>query len=175
MLLRQEIMALPEQERLPYALELLEEMTGSKLENQMWLKEKYRLSMTEANLFLMLNNNSPRTMTREAIFKSIWGDTEVEISIISVMVCNIRKKGLTISNNWGIGYFVPDRIEVGESMKYVEANRMKVWTAENDADLIAMVKAGSSLRSMAYETDRTERAVNDRIRRLKSDGKLSCE
>lgn len=172
MTLREEVMALPFSERLPYALELLDELSGNQFTKQIWLKKTYGLAMQESNLFLALNNNSPRVMTKEALFKAICGNSDVELKIVDVLICKIRKKGLKIVTHWGVGYSVDEKIEVGEMNNVEEEKSGKPWTADNDNDLIFMVKNSSGLRSMAYELGRSERSVSDRIRILRAKGKL---
>lgn len=172
MSVRDDVMSLPAEERLSYALELLEELLESKLEKQVWLKKNFNLTPMQAQLFLLLNKNSPRVVTKEAILRLIWGDSDVDCKIVDVLVCHIRRKGLSIATHWGVGYSVPKVIDVGENTKPSEVNRTKPWTAENDSDLISMLKSKSSLHVIAYELERTERGIKDRIKHLRSEGRL---
>lgn len=169
---REDLLSLPAEERLEYALDIIEEITGTKKKSLWWVMENYGLTKTEAQLFLMLNNNFPRIVSIEALYNTIWGDTDAAPEIVRVYVCKMRSKGLKIITHWGVGYSVEEYVDVGEAEVPDEMNKSKKWTEEEDLDLITMVQSKSSLRSMAYEFDRTERAVKERIMKLRKQGRI---
>jgi DNA-binding winged helix-turn-helix (wHTH) protein len=165
--LRDEVMSLPEKERLKYALELIDELSGSDTEKQFWVSDKLGLTAQQAQIFLVLNAAAPNCVPRSVIFTSVWGrDSDVEVKIVDVFICHMRAKGLAINTHWGVGYSLANKIEVGEMTPEI-ANRGRRWTEQDDKDLAEMVANGSSIRAMAYELDRTERGINERIMRLK--------
>lgn len=163
---RKTIMALPAAERLEYALTLLDELTGADTGEQVWVERELGLSPQQARFFLILNAAAPRTVTKAALFDAVWGESDTNPKIVDVIVCYMRAKNIEIITDRGKGYALKERIEIGTMTPEI-VNRGRPWTAENDADLANMLANGSTLRAMAYELDRTERGVNERIALLK--------
>ena len=69
------------------------------------------LTKTETDLFLALDRNRSRTLSRERIMTLLYGgqiDEEPDMKIIDVLVCKIRRKlkgfPVLIENSWGRGY-----------------------------------------------------------------------
>lgn len=172
MSLRDEIMELPPQERLAYALEIIDEMTGSKVTQQTWAMESLNLTAMEATFFLTLNNNSPRVLSAENLLNMVWPRGEVVGSVVNVMVHKLRKKGIKIENLHGAGYFIEDKMEIGDSKSQRHLKNNMPWTDRDEEDLLIMINNGSSLESMVHETERGLRAVRERIRKLKKERSL---
>jgi DNA-binding winged helix-turn-helix (wHTH) protein len=170
--LREQVMSLPAEDRLTYALDLLEDLSGQKVERETWLMTKKGLSRTEAKVLLAINSRSPNPVSREAIYTSVWCGSEVGIRIVDVILSRLRAKGFKIKTHYCFGYRLEEPLEIGEMAAYEEKNRGEPWSEQDDSDLIRMQKNGYSLRAMAYEMDRTERAVNDRLRHLRNRGLL---
>lgn len=167
MSLRSEIMDLPAADRLQAALDMLDLMAGEDIGQIAWLRRNMGLEPMSARVLIILNNAFPRAVSKDAIYMAIWGsDSDVIPKIIDVMICKLRKKGVIIETVWGYGYALPERVEIGTEVAREEARQHLRWTDENDSDLRAMCRNGSSVRAMAYELERTERAVLERIRLL---------
>lgn len=70
------------------------------------------LTKQEFDLFRFLLDKKGSTATKEAIFDHLYqlGNEDVEIKIIDVFVCKLRKKigriGLRIGTAWARGYFL---------------------------------------------------------------------
>lgn len=170
--IRDEVMSLPADERLPYALRMLDELMDGDIMAQSWLMENMGLTLTEAKLFYLLNKNSPRVVPNGTIVNSLWPHGDIDASMIKVLICKLRNKGLSIKTQWSVGYSVEHKIEIGAPSEVVPVNRGRPWTDDHDADLITMVRSGSSLGSISYELDRSVRGVKDRIRELKNAGRM---
>jgi len=76
---------------------------------------KIILSKTEFNLLVLFVKNKGVTLSRDAIFDSIWGfESESDLTIVDVYVRFLRKKvdeefkKQLIKTVWGIGYRLSD-------------------------------------------------------------------
>ena len=170
--IREEVMALPTEERLPYALKMLDDLLNGNIMQQSWLMENLGLTLTEAKLFWMLNANSPRIVSNEVIMNTMWPSGDIDGSMVKVMICKLRNKGLNIKTHWAVGYSVEEKVEIGEPETLHLVNRGRPWTEQHDEDLISMVKSKSTIGSIAYELDRSQRGVQIRITELKKAGRL---
>ena len=169
-----DIFSLPSNERLGYAMEIINTLTGSGGEDQMFFSS-FGLTNSQKQVAAMLNNNPARTLTREMIYMALYGgDGDVDMKIIDVFICKIRAKIPDwIETVWGAGYritkpfevdatdVVPRRSKAGPTIKHNIR-----WSLKEDETLSEMFGNGSALWAMSDELDRTERSVSDRIRVL---------
>jgi DNA-binding winged helix-turn-helix (wHTH) protein len=161
---RDQIMELPPGERLAAALHMIEEMAGKPADKRAWLMEEWKLSTTEASIFLFLNQNAGKVVYKDRLFAAVWGaDPEVEIKILDVMICKLRKKcPATIATVWGVGYRLEEAFDI-PTVHPVMVEKVRVeWTTEQDQDLMHMIASGSSLQSICEETGRSPRGIRDR-------------
>lgn len=175
MSIRAEIMDLPQEERLHYALDLLEQFTGDGDRGQIaWLRRHFGLSKAKARVLLALNAAYPRMMTHEGILQCLPRGAEDDYqsnNLASVYISHIRAAlakagGPGVELIWGQGYRLTEKLDVGSIDYKGPFRRSCAWSEENDADLRRMAENGSDLAAMAYELERTERAVLERMRAL---------
>lgn len=176
MTLRAEIMALPDRDRLPAALNLLDDLYGQNDRRIAWVKERFKLSRSLAVVMLVLSASAPRIVPRDAIYTALYGmDGERDPKIVDVLICKLRKKlapeGITIATAWGDGWrmFAPIAMPDAADLPQGSSPALKWlrWNGQDDADLRRMVASGSDLSAIADEMDRSERSIRDRIRHLR--------
>lgn len=110
--IRARIMALPEGERLDYALQLLEDLTGDQMALAS-LAERYRLSATEAKVLAVLDRSFPRMVSRDHLFVSCWGyESPVEDKIVDVYLAKLRRKigRDRLETRFGQGWRLTERV-----------------------------------------------------------------
>lgn len=113
--LRKEVMALPKEERLDYALKLLDKFCASDKETLVKWRQAFGLTPSEAKLSEILNNAYPRPLEKQTIYVAIYGhDAEVEEKIVDVFVSKARAKGVKIDLVWGFGYRMSEKVEFTE-------------------------------------------------------------
>lgn len=188
--LRSEIMALPEAERLPWALSIIDRLTDPDVAARAALRAAWRLTEREAQLVHYLAACAPMTATPGMIHTAIYGSLgDPDIRIVNVFVCKARAKMRTagaearIINEWGFGYrfegalppppsraladVLGTRVVADEGGAGLRPSRVgDVWTDQDLADLRRMVESGSSMAALVAEFDRSERAIQDRVRQL---------
>lgn len=106
MRLRDEIMALPEGDRLAAALDYLEAVTGQAEARIVALQARFGLTRTEAAVLSVLDARAGRVVSREAIFLAVWGEAEVDMKIVDVVLCKLRRRlpEGTVRTAWGRGW-----------------------------------------------------------------------
>jgi DNA-binding response OmpR family regulator len=105
--LRESILALPPQERLGAALDLIDDLTGANGAAVLALQQRYGLTSREAEVLDALNRASPRALGREPLFLMVWGhDSEVGEKIVDVYITKLRAKlgRDAIRTVWGSGW-----------------------------------------------------------------------
>lgn len=165
--LKDEVLSLPVEDRLSYALDPLDRLSGGRR-----LDFGFDLTMKETQLLTALNKASPRMVTKEALHLTMYGDLgEVGMKIIDVFVCKIRAKmkgktSLKIETVWGQGYRLPTPLIT--TIRPTIRNRASrtEWTKDEDEILLEMKTSGSELWAIAEELERSERAIIERLRIL---------
>lgn len=176
---RTEIMALPAAERLPWALEMLEELLGDSSPLVPALIEAGHTPMA-ARLANALSMAAPRWVARDALLEVVNRDLGADSNIISAVVLRLRRGGVPVKRI--VGYYrleKPLQVELRPPMVLLRTERwpgpMKPgnparhaasWSAEEDADLREMVRGGWTLWAMADELERRERGVEWRMQVL---------
>lgn len=166
--IRTQIMALPAEDRLPVALDLLDEFMSHDVQQIEWIRRKLGISPMAAKMVLILNRAAPRVVTRDMLMVAMWGhDCDHILKNLHVYKHRINavRPGL-VSVAHGVGYFIEKPMQIGALLPKQPPRLGLIWTRENDEDLRRMVASGSTVASIAYELDRSERAVSDRIRKL---------
>lgn len=167
--LHKEIMALPPAERLPYALEVIEQLTGQSTDDVVRLRKQLGVSKKHAQMLLALNAAYPRVLTKSQIMTAIHGTGwHQDERTVAVMASHIRAKHPTLLECcWGIGYRLTRKLDIGSEAVLVRENAGEPWTPQDDEDLRRMFENGSAVHVIADEMDRSERAVVDRWRRIR--------
>ncbi|WP_271975993.1 winged helix-turn-helix domain-containing protein [Falsirhodobacter sp. 20TX0035] len=162
-------MALPAAERLPFALELLQQLTGQSADDVVRVRKQLGVSKKHAQMLLALNAAFPRTLTKEQVMTAIHGPGwEQDIRSVTVMAAKIREKHPDlIETVWGTGYRLTRKLDVGMDPVAGRENAGDPWTEQDDEDLRRMMENGSELHVIADEMDRSERSVADRWRRIR--------
>jgi DNA-binding response OmpR family regulator len=110
--IRAEIMALPQNDRLDYAIDLLERMMPVPIDYRaVILKDKYGLAPKELKIVVALNNNPKHIFTRKNLYYLLYGDNihgGPSFEIVNVYICKIRRKipHPWINTVWGVGFTV---------------------------------------------------------------------
>lgn len=186
--LRDQILSMPPADRLNVALHVIDMLTGFNL--SAYYANKYNLTNQEARIVAYLDQRVGKICARESIYAVLYHDIYVELKIIDVFICKIRKKIPDwIVTHWGIGYSVthklddfdvgtPQAIESHEVTKMVELaknqprvtreypKRTMPWTSSEDDNLRNMVNNCSTMVAMLEEFERTERAIIERMAKL---------
>jgi DNA-binding response OmpR family regulator len=111
--LREAILALPPQERLGAALDLIDDLTGASVAAVLALQQRYGLTQREAVVLEALNRASPRALGREPLFLTVWGhDSEVGDRIVDIYISRLRAKlgRDVIRNVWGSGWVLDRQV-----------------------------------------------------------------
>lgn len=186
--LREQILDLPPNEQLSTALYVIESLSGGNFSALYALK--YGLTARESQIVAYLSQHIGKICTKEAIYAALYIDIHIELKIIDVFICKIRKKVPDwIKTHWGLGYSVDTKLSLGNIADYgdtingtspaiqeladlakyqprvsmVYKNRGHVWTIEEDNQLVNMVDSRSSMEAMIDEFERTERAIIKRM------------
>ena len=177
-----DVMALPEPERLPYALNLIRALSQPSDAMKQHLKDTIGSTPKEAAILHYLLQREGQPVSKEALYEAVCGPlSDVEIKIIDVWVCKVRKKlpeGADIKTHWGFGYSAtpgssdvlgrPIEAPITATPRCRDGNPLDSirdrWTEEDDQNLAEMADSGSDLWAMAEEMGRTERAVRDRLK-----------
>ena len=167
--IRNEILALPQEERLSYALHVIDTLVGQTLDDIAWVRRHLGISKKQSQMILALNAAFPRTLSKEQIMTAIHGPGwEQDERSVAVMASHIRARhpGL-IETSWGLGYRLSRKIDIGNDITATRENAGESWSAQDDDDLRRMFENGSDVSIIADEMDRSERSVSDRWRLLK--------
>lgn len=94
--LRKTVMAMPEDERLEYALYCWEMMTGQD-EAPPWIVGNAKLTATQANIFALLRRRTGRLVSRETLMSVLYAskygaDTDVSVNLVRVHIVTLRRK-----------------------------------------------------------------------------------
>ncbi len=111
--LREAILALPPQERLLAALDLIDDLTGANGAAVLALRQRYGLTSREAEVLDALNRASPRALGREPLFLAVWGhDSEAGDRIVDLYILRLRAKlgRDVIRNVWGSGWVLDRQV-----------------------------------------------------------------
>ncbi|MFN8993906.1 MAG: winged helix-turn-helix domain-containing protein [Pseudomonadota bacterium] len=111
--LRDAILALPPQERLGAALDLIDDLTGASVAAVLALRQRYGLTSREAAVMDALNRASPRALGREQLLLTVWGhDSEVGDKIVDVYITKLRAKlgRDVIRTVWGSGWVLDRQV-----------------------------------------------------------------
>lgn len=108
----EDIMSLPEAERLPYALGIIRALLGEDEKFAHAMVKYYGLSHTERVIVSILHKASPRAISKDALVSAYsWATTRSEESgseaSLTVNVSKIRAKGIHISTVRSLGYAMP--------------------------------------------------------------------
>jgi len=101
------ILALPPQDRLGAALDLIDDLTGANVAAVLALQQRYGLTSREAEVLDALNRAWPRALGREPLLLMVWGhDSEVGDKIVDVYITKLRAKlgRDVIRTVWGSGW-----------------------------------------------------------------------
>lgn len=112
--IRKEIMALPAAERLPYALEVIQQLTDQSVDDLARVQRQMGVTGAQAKVILALNAAYPRTLSREGLLFRLHGPgCEVGDTIVGVYVSHIRRKHPDlIETVWGVGYRLRQQIDL---------------------------------------------------------------
>jgi DNA-binding response OmpR family regulator len=111
--LRDAILALPPQERLGAALDLIDDLTGARGDAVAALSQRYGLTPKEAAVVDSLNRAWPRVLGRESLFLRVWGhDSEVHDKLMDIYISRVRAKlgRDAIRTVWGLGWVLPEKV-----------------------------------------------------------------
>lgn len=170
--IRSRVMALPEAERLDYALDLLDEMAGQRDERIGAIMLQYGLTRIEAMIASVLDARHPAIVSREMMMTAVWGhDASVSDKLIDVFICKLRAKmgRDAIATLWGQGWRLVEPLAVDLAVMHPASRAIHAyrwWSPQEDAELRRMLATGSEPWAIAEELDRTERAVLDRAKLL---------
>lgn len=180
------LMEMPPLERLTESIRLLRILTCDEPSVIRYYRNALDLTSKEARIAHFFYQTAGRTVTREQIMTACWEPlSEADMKTIDVFICKLRKKlPVPIEGVWGVGYRLPaehrealapqvpglslQAFELSARPDQSMQHRTEVWTAEDDAECLRMRGTGSTLKAIAAELGRTERAVKDRLRHLKS-------
>lgn len=174
---RDKIMEQPVEDRLEYAIGLLEMlMPGRNDERVTYLKGVHGLTPAEAKLLVILHENAGRCVSVASLHAAMYiNDADApEFKIVTVLICKIRAKcgdEIDIENVWGHGYKLntalefpsvdlePSEVTVDPT---VAAKHNTPWSDQDDDDLRQMVMRGDTWGTIAYELERTVRGCVER-------------
>lgn len=161
------VMAEPPERRLDMALYLLAEVTGRPDESYAHLRTTYGLTKGQSTILCALAAAYPRMMTKDALFATL-GRDEISPNIVTVYIFHIRRKtNAKIRTVWGDGFVLDEPFEIVWSAPPDRARQRLPWTAQDDADLRAMLASGSRRDVIAEELERSEASIRDRIQLLR--------
>lgn len=184
--LREQIMALPEGERLEAALYMIDELTIGRPHEVTWMRETFGLTPAVALMLTALNRAYPRHMTHVQLLRALYGVNaeERDPKIVQVFVNHARARlgPRAILTVWGVGYQLRAPLPVPPEPEIVirpppevipppelvgpRPNARTPWSFGEKRELVEMVVAGVDIGTMADRLGRTERAVLDAIRLL---------
>lgn len=176
---RAEIMGLPAEDRLPWAVELLEELLGDTCPE---VPALIGLGYTpgEARIVKVLSDAAPRWVAKEVLRDIVNPDLPPESRVEQVLVSGIRKRGIAVEGIWGFYRLAaPVQLDLPPPVALSREGRSAgprpevfprragaEWSKTEDGDLAAMVQSGWCVSAMADELARTERAVTCRLHAL---------
>lgn len=165
-----DVMALPPEDRLPYALQILQDIACEDADRLSWVATQFDVTPTAARILLMLNRVSPGYLTAQNISTALhrYGD-DVFGNSVQVYICHLRKIGIKIETRHGIGYRLVEPMEVGRMAPRIRyrSRQGSPWRQEDDEALRAMMESRSCVCAIAEELDRTERGVLERWARIR--------
>jgi len=177
---RKHVMEMPVDERLDYALCLLETLVPSAHDARViHVKEQFGVRPSEARLIVTMNERFGHPVTKLALYESLYATRPdgPDMKIIDVFICKIRATApsLEIQTVWGKGYRLvgeskieyPDTIEVQpvDVLDVPPSNGLRnclPWEKQDDEDLRRMAERGDTWEVIAYELERTSRGCRDR-------------
>jgi DNA-binding winged helix-turn-helix (wHTH) protein len=183
MTLVDDILALPQEDRLDAALNAIEDLTGTDTQRYAWLKSTYGLTTREADALQCLARRGA-VVPKIGLYRAMYGMCDdIGIKIVDVFVHKIRKKladanaAFGIDNVWGVGYQINGRVEfpsectvavdtVRRARRTIPKANSTRWSADDDAALREMFANGSEIWAIADDMERSERAILGRIRIL---------
>lgn len=185
-----DVMNQPPEERLGYAIEILRQLCADDVEIIRHYRVAFGMPPQEARVAHFLAQRADRVCSPETIFMACWPHlSNTQVKTIDVYICKLRARGFKIETRWGAGYEMsaeeasrvlpkprePDHVFNRLPLKSREdqsvnhrVRRSDCWTEEDDAELLRMADNGSDVWYMAQEFGRTERAVIERLRVLRS-------
>ena len=166
--LKQQVMALPPDQRLEHALYLIEELSGRVDDVAGYLRETFSLTAQEIKLVAALNAASPQILGIDQLMAAMETNGTSQMSV-RVLISRIRKKSdIKICVEYCFGYYMPEKLDIPVVQLQVHTRPMTAarWSDEDVADLRQMVENGSHVSAIADELNRTERGVLDKIRKM---------
>jgi len=186
---RGEIMGLPQHDRLPAALDLIGDLLGGGTADRAHWRAVLGFPPAQAMLFGMLWARPGQLVTAEALLLAMdfegYEATEATLRVqISSVRIRLRKRGfpLAIACRWGVGYVLPDKVasalrhlapdpaarhalqrSLGDLPAQAAEKQGMPWTDQDDDDLRLMVSKGDPRPVIAYELERSERSILDRM------------
>lgn len=181
------VLALPEAERLNYALDIIRSLTEFPADDLAFYRREYGLTGTQAGLMTLLRRRAGQPVRTETLCEAMPGD-EKSVATLRVHLLKLRKVldpqigTRTVENVWGVGYMVPRAVDAlmkkppaAEPPALVEVrkftspseqtkNRFTYWTSDQLRILRAMGKNGRTVRDIAIAVGRTERGVMDKLK-----------
>lgn len=167
-MLRREIMAVPAEDRLIYALDIIDQLEGQSPSEVAGIQSQLGVSPMQARFLSALNAVWPLSLSRDSLMLRLYGpDWDVSDKCLAIMTSQIRKKHPDlIETVWGGGYRLARKLEVTPGRPPVREKGGKTWSQQDDEDLQRMLANGSDISAIAEEMDRTECAVLCRRRVL---------
>lgn len=189
---RGEIMGLAQSERLPAALDLIGDLLGGGSADRAHWRLMLGLPPAQALIFGMLWARPGQLVTAEALLLAMDFDgyeaSEASMKMhVSHLRASLRRRGfpLAVAARWGAGYALTDtaasamrhlapdlaarhalRRSLGDLPAQAAAKQGTPWTDQDDADLRLMVSKGDARPVIAYELERSESAILDRLAAL---------
>lgn len=181
------VLALPEHERLDYALDLIRSLTEFPASDRAFYRETYGLTGTQSSILMLLRQRTGTVVSGERLSELLPGD-EKSVETLRVHLLKLRKRldpqvGMkTIENVWGEGYRISKAVDAAllrppeEEPPFLvrvrkfagpaeqTKNRYTLWTADQLAILRAMGKKGRTVRDISTAVGRTERGVIDKLK-----------
>ena len=175
---KEDILALPQAERLPYAMGLLGELLGASSWEIEYFMSACKLTRGEALMLNALNRRPGRIVTRDQLMAATHdgiGHDDRDPKLVDTLICNIRKKApVAVSTVHRRGFRLDKPIMIPEQPprpaarhgEGYERRNGAPWTEDEEENLMQMHASGSSLWAIADDLCRTERAVAEKLRIL---------
>ena len=187
------IRALPKDEQLEAALDVIRDLTGGGSADVAHWSAVLGMERAAAVVFSVLWARQGAIVSTEVMLRSVesHGFAEWSRQNMSVALCKCRRQlaaaGISegIKNRFGQGYFLtPEAIKalehraparedggvgkltLGSLPEEIVARRGSAWTPEDDGELRRMFLRGDAVSAIAWELERSERACLERLRAL---------
>lgn len=191
---RAEIMALPEADRLPAALDMIGDLMGGGSADRAHWARALNASPGVAAVFLALWSRPGVTVTHDALSASLeWNGYKADADNTKVYVCYLRRalRALGFDDggvklHWGVGYYITPAL--ASQLAHLApvaapeyrprgflgdrpaddplARQGEAWSDQDDQDLRRMLLRGDDPVVIADELQRTQRAISERCRTL---------